>query len=142
MSGKNQSPVAINWSATDPRTNFLPNNPSQNGGGSALSGSLSGAMASTNTIYSNIVDVSRIDNIGLEIAWSGTPTGVFSVLVSNSGINWNALTFSPILSQPAGSAAGMFVDLTQLAAKYILLKYVNSSGSGSLTTYCQVKDLN
>lgn len=99
-------------------------------------------MSATASIYSQIIDISKIDNIGLEVAWSGTPTGTFSVMVSNSGINFNALTFNPALAQPVGSAGGMAIDLNQVPFKFIYLKYVNSSGSGSLTTYGQNKDLN
>ena len=83
-----------------------------------------------------------MDNVGLEVAWSGTPTGTLSVLVSNSGINWSALTFSPPIGQPAGSAAMETIDLNQLPFKYLMLQYVNSSGSGTLTVYAQLRDLN
>lgn len=83
-----------------------------------------------------------MDNIGLEVTWTGTPTGTFSVLGSNSGINFYTLTFNPVLSQPSGSAGGMGIDINQFPWKYILLKYVNSSGSGTLTVYGQNRDLN
>lgn len=142
MSGKNQAPVIFNWQSTDPRTNFLPLNLNTQGRGSIPSGVLDGVMSGTNTIYSQIIDVSRMDNIGIEVAWSGNPAGTLSVLVSCSAINWNALTFNPALAQPAGASASMFIDITQLAAKYILLAYVNASGAGILTAYGQVKDLN
>lgn len=142
MSGKNQFPSVFNWQATDPRIGFLPLNGRTVDKGSAPSGIEAGAMASTNTIYSQIIDVSKMDNIGLEVAWSGTPTGTFSILVSNSGVNWNALTFNPVLDQPAGSAAGMAIDIMQLPFKYILLQYVNASGTGVLNVYGQMKDLN
>jgi hypothetical protein len=101
-----------------------------------------GAMASTNTIYSNIVDVSKMDNVGIEYAWSGTPTGTLSILVSNSGINFTALVFSPVLTQPAGSASSGLASISQFPFKYIYLKYVNVSGAGTLTAYGQYKDLN
>lgn len=99
-------------------------------------------MASTNTIYSQIIDISKMDNIGLEVTWTGTPTGTFSVMVSNSAINFYALTFVPALAQPSGSAGGYAVDLNQVPFKYIMLQYVNASGSGTLTVYGQNKDLN
>lgn len=139
MSGKNQFPVVFNWQSTSPITGFLPTHPP---GGSTPSGTVGGVMTSTNTIYSQIIDVSRMDNIGLEINWTGTPTGVISAMVSNSGVNFNALTFDPVLGQPAGSAAGEAVNITQLGFKYIMLKYVNASGTGVLTVYGQMKDLN
>lgn len=83
-----------------------------------------------------------MDNIGLEVTWTGTPTGTFTVNVSNSGISFYALTFSPALAQPAGSASGYAIDLNQIPFKYIMLKYINASGSGVLSVYGQNKDLN
>ena len=141
MSGKNQFVGQFNFQSANPATSFIPNS-NLYGGGSVPSGTAGGAMASTNTIYSNILDVSRMDNIGLEVAWSGTPTGTLSILCSNSGVNFSALTFSPALSQPAGSAGNMNIDLNQLPFRFIMLKYVNASGSGTLTSYIQGKDLN
>jgi hypothetical protein len=159
MSGKNQTPITLgplaptvstlpanspgfSWQATNPATGFLPLNITSQQQGSAPSGLLNGAMASTNTIYTQIVDISRMDNMGLEVTWTGTPTGTFSVMVSNSGINFYALTFSPTLTQPAGTAGGYAVDLNQLPFRYVMLQYTNSTGSGTLTAYGQVKDLN
>lgn len=139
MSGKNQFPCVFNWQSPNPATGFLPN-PNQSG--SIASGIINGVMASTNTIYSQIIDLSKMDNIGLEVAWSGTPTGTFSIMVSNSGKNFNALTFNPVLAQPAGAAGGMAVDINQLPFKYLMLQYVNVSGSGILNVYGQNKDLN
>lgn len=139
MSGKNQYPVTFNWQATNPATGFLPN-PNQSG--SIPSGTVNGAMASTNTIYSQILDISKMDNQGLEVTWTGTPTGTIQVLVSCSGISFYALTFNPALSQPNGSASGYAIDLNQIPFKYMLLQYTNVSGSGTLTVYGQQKDLN
>lgn len=141
MSGKNQYPTTFNWQSANPSIGFLPV-VTQYGGGSAPSGISSGTMSSTNTIYSNIIEKSRMDNVGLEVTYTGTPTGTFSVWVSNSGINFYALTFDPALAQPAGSAGGYAVNLNQLPFKYVFLKYVNASGSGVLTVYGQLQDLN
>lgn len=99
-------------------------------------------MASTNVIYSNILEVSRIDNIGLQVDWTGTPTGTFEVMASNSGKSFHSLTFDPALAQPAGSAGGYIVDINQFPWKYILLRYTNASGAGLLTVYGENKDLN
>ncbi len=142
MGNKNQSVPVLRWQATNPATGFLPNNPAQYGGGSNPSGTAAGAMASTNTIYTNILEVSRMDNVGLEVTWTGTPTGTFQVMGSNSGVTFYALTFNPVLNQPAGSAGGYLIDLTQYPFKYLLLQYTNASGSGSITVFTQTKDLN
>lgn len=136
MSGKNQSIITFNWQTTSPIIGFLPTHPP---GGSLGSGTLAGTMSSTNTIYSQIVDVATTDNLGLELTWTGTPTGTFQVTGSNSGANFYALTFDPALTQPAGSAGGYLIDLTQFPFRYILLEYTNSSGTGTLTVYGQRK---
>lgn len=138
MSGKNQLPVTFNWQSTNPVTGFLP---AALPTGSTPSGVVAGAMASTNVIYSQIIDVSVMDNIGLELTWSGTPVGVFEVQVSNSGAHFYSLTFDPVLTQPAGSAGGYVVNIEQQAFKYIMLKYANTSGSGSLFVYGEFKSL-
>lgn len=139
MSGKNQFPVIFNWQSANPQTGFLPANFPN---GSTPSGTLTGAMASTNTIYSNIIDVSKMDNLGLDISWTGTPTGTLSVIGSTLGSNWFALTFSPSLTQPSGSTGGYGVNIKQYPWKYIMLQYVNVSGTGVLTAGMQCKDLN
>lgn len=140
MSAKNQYPDQANWQSTNPATGFLPLPVNQSS--SKLSGITSGVMSGTSTIYSQIQDISRLDNKGLEVTWTGTPTGTFQVMVSNSGINFYALTFNPALTQPAGSAGGYAIDLNQLPFKYIMLQYTNISGTGVLTVYGQSKDLN
>ncbi len=144
MSGKNQFVTVFNWQSTNPRTAFLPNNQPS---GSLASGTVGGAMASTNTIYTQIVDVSRMDNLGLEIQWTagGTgPTGTISVLGSNSGnsTSWFTLTFNPALSQPAAALGNIGINLNQFPWKYLMLQYVNVSGTGTITAYMQNKDLN
>jgi hypothetical protein len=139
MSGKNQGLFTLNWQSTNPITGFLPSHPA---GGSTPSGTLAGTMSGTNTIYSNIVEMGTMDNVGIEVNWTGTPTGTFSVTGSNSGAAFYALTFNPALTQPSGSGGGYLIDINQFPFKYLLLQYVNSTGSGFLTTYGQKKDLN
>lgn len=141
MSGKNQYPVTFNWQSTNPATTLRPLNANTQTG-SIPSGVTTGAMASTNTIYSQILDISRMDNIGITIGYTGTPTGTLTVQVANADAVFNALTFNPALTQPSGSAGGYFINITQLGSKYIMLQYVNTSGTGVLTATAQMKDLN
>jgi hypothetical protein len=140
MGHKNQTILTFNWQSSNPQTGFNPT--PYNGAGSTPSGTEGGTMSSTNTIYSNIIEVSRMDNHGIEVAWTGTPTGTLTILVSNSGLNWPALTFDPVLTQPVGSANSIAINLNQLPFKYVMLKYINASGSGTLKAYTQLKDLN
>lgn len=138
MSGKNQGPITLNWQSTNPQTGF---DPVRQPHGTNPSGVVSGAMASTNVIYTNIIDVSRMDNLGYEIAWTGTPNGTVLVLVSNSGLNWSQLTIAGFV-QPVGSANNFALSLNQVPFRYLMFQYTNSSGSGTLAIYGQQKDLN
>lgn len=139
ISGKNQFITQFNWQSTDPRTGFQP---THQPGGSIPSGNPNGTMAGTSVIYSNIIDLAKMDNVGLEVNWTGTPVGVFEVMGSNSGLNFYAITFSPSLGQPSGTASGELISLQQYPWKYIMLRYTNASGAGTLTVYGQFKDLN
>ena len=133
MGDKKRNTFQFNWSATA-NIPYSPNVP--------RSGVTTGAMASTNTIYSNVVDISNTDNQGLEITWTGTPTGTISVMCSESGVNFYALTFDPAITQPAGSAGGYLIDLNQVPWRYVMIQYTNASGTGSLFSYIGSKDLN
>lgn len=140
--GKAQFPSQFNFQSTSPVTGFLPApGPGQDVAGNSkpLSGVKAGVMTGTSTIYSNIIGVRQMDNAGIEVAWTGTPTGTLQVMVSNSGINFNALTFNPALSQPAGSAGGLAIALRDLPFQYLMLQYTNASGSGTLTATGQFK---
>lgn len=143
--GKAQFPSQFNWQTTSPVTTFVPNpGPGADVAGNSrpLSGVTSGTMSSTNTIYSNILGIRQMDTQGIEVTWSGTPTGTLQVMVSNSGINFYPLTFNPTLTQPAGSAGGYVIALQLIPFQYMFLEYTNSSGSGLLTAYSQCKALN
>ena len=83
-----------------------------------------------------------MDSVGLEVSWTGTPTGTIQVMASNSGINFYALTFSPVLTQPAGAAGGYVIDLQLYPFKYVMLQFTNSTGTGVLNAWMQAKDLN
>jgi hypothetical protein len=99
-------------------------------------------MASTNVIYSQIIDVSKMDNIGLDVDWTGTAHGTLEVMESATGAKFHAVTFNPPLGQPTGTSSGYGVSLTPFPWKYIMLRYTNASGSGTLTVTGQMKDLN
>ena len=108
-----------------------------------------GVMTGTSTILSTPQNLVNLDNIGLEVTWTGTPSGTISVLGSVSaafpivaGPNYYALTFDPPLEQPAVSSGGYLIDLRQFPFPFMAIEYVNSSGSGVLNVYMFGKDLN
>lgn len=101
-----------------------------------LTGTPTGSMTGTATVYTEIYDVAaltRVDNIGLEISWTGMPTGTFTVNGSNGGATFDSLTFDPALTQPAGAAGGYLISLNQYPFRFLMLQYTNSSGSGAIT---------
>lgn len=82
-----------------------------------------------------------MDNAGLEVTYTGTPTGTFQVLGSISGAAFYPLTFDPALKAPAGSADGFLINLNQLPYVYYQLKYTPASGSGTLNVYTTAKQV-
>ncbi len=134
MGDKNQNRMTLNWQASTPipYANNVP-----------LTGVSAGVMTGTNTIYSNIVDITIKDNDGLEFTWTGNPVGTVTILASNSGVNfYDMAPFEPPLGQPAGSAGGYLVNINQFPFKYLLVQYTNVSGSGTLKVVVQTKDIN
>lgn len=113
------------------------------------------AMSGTNTIYSKVLNVTNLDNLGLEIVWTGTPTGTISVLAANANLgephgyspsnpipSQNALTFNPVLLQPTGGPGGYVIDLQGYPFYWLQIMYTNSSGTGVLKVYPSGKDVN
>lgn len=77
----------------------------------------------------------------LQIQWSGTPTGSFTIWASNDHdprkIDWNGKWTSinsliaPPLTAPAGSAGDMWIDIP-LRPAFLYVEYTRSAGSGTL----------
>lgn len=103
---------------------------------------VSGVMTGTNVITGNPTNIQDYDNVGLQVSWTGTPTGVIAILCSVDGVSYFALTFNPILAQPAGSAGGYLINLTQLPYPWIIVQYTNASGTGALKAFICAKDIN
>lgn len=93
------------------------------------------------SVSSAAIDVSLQDDIGLEIAWTGTPTGTITINASNNGGTFYSLTFATALTQPSGSASGIVVALANYPFTYLKVTYTRSSGSGSLDCYLTSKDI-
>lgn len=96
---------------------------------------------SLGSVTSANVSVQFMDNIGLQIQWTGAPVGVIAVNGSVDGITYYALTFDPVLTQPAGSAGGYLVDLNQFPFVNYNVSYTKTSGTGSLTVITTEKGL-
>lgn len=101
-----------------------------------------GSMTGTSVITSSSQNVENLDNIGLQVDWTGTPTGTIEVQGSVDKVTFYSLTFNPVLAQPAGSASGYLINLNQFPWPWLRVKYTNASGTGSLSVWLFSKDLN
>lgn len=101
------------------------------------------------SITSSAVEVKLQDNVGVQLHWTGTPTGTFAIQVSMDhrediegnivvAGHWVSLILNPTVSA-AGSADDAYVDLNQLSAMYIRIVYTASGGSGTLDAFINAK---
>ena len=92
--------------------------------------------ASVTTAASNIL---YTDRVGYQISWTGTPTGAFTVEISNDETTWVELTLSTPITA-SGSADDAFID-AETAAKFIRLVYTRTSGTGTLNVHITAKSI-
>jgi hypothetical protein len=99
------------------------------------------------SLTSEVTIINFMTGIGYDIVWTGTPTGTFSVEVSNTysldaagkvanAGNWTAVDLSgPIVA--AGTPDNAFINMAGLEAYAIRLVYTRTSGTGTLNaTVC------
>lgn len=103
------------------------------------------------SITSNPTNIAYMDNIVVQLNFTGTPVGTFEIQVSidyeqddqgnvlNTG-NWTALALSPNPAA-AGSAATIFLDLNQMGSMWVRVKYTRTSGTGTLNAFIAAKML-
>lgn len=101
------------------------------------------------SITSDAVEIKLQDNVGFQLNWTGSPVGSFDFQISadhkediegnvvNEG-NWISLTLSASITA-AGSPDSAYVDLNQLSASYARVRYIRTSGSGTLDVYATAK---
>jgi hypothetical protein len=101
-------------------------------------------MTSTSTIYSERISMKMGSLFSLHCIWTGTPTGTLTLWQSNlpdpdpdSVTDWIQNT-DVTFTDPAGSASSTFVNAGNAAAKFYMVRYVNSSGSGVLSCWANV----
>lgn len=102
-------------------------------------------------IVSSITAIQLLDNIGYQINFTGAPVGTFSVEVSmdyepGRAPNWEPANAGNWITIPlttavvaAGAGNSAFIDLNQLSAPYVRLRYTFSSGTGSLDVFVTAK---
>lgn len=103
------------------------------------------------SITSPAININFSDNVGLQLIFTGSPVGTFSAQVSIDHTqdsqgnvivagNWVDLDFG---TTPAasGSADDIYLDMNQLSAPWIRVKYTKTSGTGTLNAYIAYKVL-
>lgn len=102
------------------------------------------AVSSTSTYYSLPISATHAAFLAISLSWTGTPTGTFTLWATDralpdlaSDTDWvQDTTYSP--SNPSGSASKTRDNMGNAVARFWRIKYVNSSGSGTLTGYATV----
>lgn len=103
------------------------------------------AVSGTNTYYSDAMSGTNADGFGLQLQWTGTPTGTFTLWMSDdefpnfsSDTDWvQDTSFAP--SNPAGAPGNMRDDVANAKARWKRVKYVNASGTGVLKGWMSVQ---
>lgn len=98
-------------------------------------------------ITSPVTTISWLDNVAVQLIWTGAPVGTFSVqgsldynaVTSNPG-TWVSLVLNPVPTA-AGSADSALVDMNQLSFPYIRVVYNFTSGTGTLNAYIAAKEV-
>lgn len=106
----------------------------------------SAADMSQATLTSTIVDIRYMDNVAIQLNFTGTPTGTFDVqgsvdhnvsdpseTVSAAG-SWVSLTLTPA-PVASGAASSVLLDLNQLSFPFIRVVYTKTGSTGTLDGY-------
>lgn len=102
------------------------------------------AVSSTNTYYSDTISGNDADGMGLTLLWTGTPTGVFTMWMTDNqapsladDTDWvQDTTWAP--TNPAGSGSKFRDDTGNAKAMRKRIKYVNASGTGVIKGWVTV----
>lgn len=106
-----------------------------------------GVMTGTNVLTSPVINLNFLDNLGVQLHFTGTPTGTFQVQVSadynptthNAG-HWVAIVLDPV-PVAAGAPDDIYIDMNQLSAPWVRVVYTNASGSGVLDGFATAKSV-
>ena len=104
-----------------------------------VSGDMSADITGTPT------NIMFMDNVSIELQFTGTPTGTFYVDVSNTydpisnpTPTWITLPLSPT-PVATGVAGVVGIDYNQSGFEWVRVRYTRTSGSGTLDGYIAVK---
>ncbi len=102
------------------------------------------AVTGANTYYSKMWSGGDSVAYSIQVVWTGTPTGTFTLQVSDkpnpietTDADWVTSTEVAVVN-PTGAAGQFLISTTASPHMKKRLKYVNSAGSGVLTGYAVV----
>lgn len=110
------------------------------------------SMTGTSTVTSSVTNIQFLDNVSIQLQWTGTPNGTFSVqgsldyavnevtgVVQNAG-TWIEVTL-PTTPIAAGVAGEILIDTAMLSFPWIRIQYTNTSSTGTLNGYISGKEV-
>ena len=97
-------------------------------------------------VVGSAINVMGLRDFSFQAAWTGTPTGVWRVQVSNDGpadqtgltpsgnLGWTDLTLTSamIAAYPAGAAGDFLFEFRDMAVNFVRFWYDRTSSTGSL----------
>lgn len=99
------------------------------------------------TITSAITDIQFLDNIGIQLNFTGSPVGIAAIQVSADhaqdmfGNVTMAGSWATITSSSMVGGSPIYFDLNQLSAPYLRIVYTKTSGTGTLNGFITAKML-
>ena len=91
-------------------------------------------VTGTNTYYSSEIDMSYLTLYWVLATFTGTPTGTFTIQESGDRVTWVDTSVTAAASGAAGSKV-LTNGATYCCAKWLRVKYVNTSGAGNIALY-------
>lgn len=103
------------------------------------------AASMATPITTPVLTIKLQDNVSYQAKWTGTPVGTFYVDISidydpntkNDG-TWTTLPLSPVITAIGAPDDALF-ELNQLGMPSVRLRYVPTSGTGTLDIWCSGK---
>lgn len=93
----------------------------------------------TGNITSIGFNIANYDIVGLQIVWTGTPTGI--LILNGSGYDGGFLPLPGFsVNSPSGSAGGTLIDISVTSMLWLQLVYEFSSGTGTLNAWAFAKE--
>ena len=90
-------------------------------------------------ITSVITDVLSLDNVGIQLVWTGNAVGSFFIDASNDGAAFTPMDFGSPAPVAAGAASSILINMAFLPYKKIRIRYVFTSGTGTLNAFLSAK---